>query len=258
MKKKLIVAASAVGLAAVLSAASPAVRAAEGEPQIEHQNWSFDGFFGTFDRPALVRGLQVYRTVCQACHSLKLIAFRNLGALGLNEDQVKQIAAAYEVTDGPNDQGEMFKRPGRPSDRFVPPFANDKAASAANNGATPPDLSLIVKARDGGADYIYSILTGFKPVPPGVKIPQGMNYNVAFPGHQIAMPPPLSEGVVDYADKTKATVPQMAHDVATFLAWTAEPEMEARKRMGVKVILFLLVLTGMLYAVKRKVWADLH
>ena len=257
MKNKLIVAVSAVGLAAVLAAASPAARA-EGEPQIEHETWSFDGLFGTYDRAAALRGLQVYRQVCSTCHSLNLIAFRNLEDLGLSEAQVKEIAASYQITDGPNDQGEMFKRPGRPADHFPPPFPNEQAARAANNGALPPDLSLIIKARDGHADYVYSILNGFKPTPPGVTLAPGMNYNVAFPGHQIAMPPPLADGAVDYPDKTKATVPQMAHDVVTFLAWASEPHMEARKRMGVKVILFLLVLTGMLYAVKRKVWADLH
>lgn len=257
MKNKFIVAVSVLGLAAALAVAAPAARAA-GEPQIQHEQWSFEGLFGTFNRPALLRGLQVYRQICSACHSLNMVDFRNLTALGLSEAQVKKIAASYEITDGPNSQGEMYKRPGRPSDHFPPPFPNKEAAQAANNGAAPPDLSLIVMARDGGPDYVYSILTGFKPVPPGVKMAPGMNYNVAFPGHQIAMPPPLSPDAIEYADKTKATVPQMAHDVATFLTWAAEPHMEARKRMGVKVILFLLVLTGMLYAVKRKVWADLH
>jgi ubiquinol-cytochrome c reductase cytochrome c1 subunit len=152
----------------------------------------------------------------------------------------------------------MFERPARPSDHFVPPFPNPQAARAANNGALPPDLSLIVKARKGGADYIYGLLTGFTEPPAGLQIAEGMNYNKVFPGHQIAMPPPLSEGAVTYADGTPATVEQMAHDVATFLAWTAEPELDARKRMGVKTILFLIVLTGMLYAVKRKVWAEVH
>jgi ubiquinol-cytochrome c reductase cytochrome c1 subunit len=255
MKAKLILAAVAIGLTA--ATAAPSARA-EGESQITHETWSFDGLFGTFDRAAALRGLQVYRQVCSACHSLNLVDFRNLEGLGLSEDQVKQIAASYEISDGPNDQGEMFKRPGRPADHFPPPFPNDQASRAANGGALPPDLSLIVKARDGGADYVYSILNGFKEPPAGFKVSPGMHYNIAFPGHQIAMPPPLSEGAVEYPDKTKATVPQMAHDVATFLAWASEPTMEVRKRTGVKVILFLLVLTGMLYAVKRKVWADIH
>jgi ubiquinol-cytochrome c reductase cytochrome c1 subunit len=254
MKAKLIVAAAVLGLAA---AAASSARA-EGESQITHEAWSFDGLFGTYDRSAALRGLQVYRQVCSACHSLNLIDFRNLEGLGLSENQVKQIAASYEISDGPNDQGEMFKRPGRPADHFPPPFPNEQAARAANGGALPPDLSLIVKARDGGADYVYSILNGFKEPPAGFKVSPGMHYNIAFPGHQIAMPPPLSDGAVEYPDKTKATVPQMAHDVATFLAWASEPTMEVRKRTGVKVILFLLVLTGMLYAVKRKIWADVH
>jgi ubiquinol-cytochrome c reductase cytochrome c1 subunit len=178
--------------------------------------------------------------------------------IGFTEEQVKKIAAAKQVTDGPNDQGEMFQRPGQASDRFVSPFPNDNAARAANNGALPPDLSLIVKARKGGANYSHALLTGYKPPPPDVKLPDGMSYNLYFPGNQIAMPPPLSDGAVEYADKTKATVDQMARHVSTFLAWAAEPELEARKRIGVKTLLFLLVLTGMLYAVKRKVWADVH
>lgn len=253
MLRKLMVVLSAAGLVA---AAGP-VAAAEAVA-LPKQQWSFNGLFGTFDRGALVRGLQVYRGVCQGCHSLKLIAFRNLREIGLTEEQVKKIAAEYEVTDGPNDQGEMFKRPGVPSDYFVPPFPNEKAARAANNGAYPPDLSLMVKARDGGADYVYALLTGYREPPAGTTLGEGMQYNAYFPGHQIAMPPPLAEDAVEYADKTKATVAQMAKDVTTFLAWAAEPELETRKRMGVKVLLFLLVLTGMLYAVKRKIWADVH
>ncbi len=168
------------------------------------------------------------------------------------------MAASVQVEDGPNDQGQMFQRPGKPSDRFKAPFANEQAARFANNGALPPDLSLIVKAREGGPDYVYAILTGFTAPPAGFTMNQGMNYDLAFAGHQIAMPPPLSEGVVTYTDGTKATVPQMAHDVVTFLSWAANPELEARHRIGVKTMIFLVVLTGLLYAVKRKVWADVH
>jgi ubiquinol-cytochrome c reductase cytochrome c1 subunit len=233
-------------------------RAAESEHELEHQRWSFDGLFGTIDQAAAQRGFQVYHDVCAACHSLSLVAYRNLGAIGIGEDQIKTIAAQYNVMDGPNDAGDMFERPAKPSDKFVSPFPNANAARAANNGALPPDLSLIVKAREGGADYIYGVLTGFIEPPAGVTVPDGMYYNAAFPGHQIAMPPPLSDGSVTYADGTEASVHQEAHDVVTFLEWTAEPELDARKRMGVKVILFLIVLTGLAYAVKRKVWKDVH
>lgn len=222
------------------------------------QQWSFSGLFGTFDRAALQRGFQVYNEVCSACHSARLIAYRNLMEIGFTEDQVRKIAASKEVRDGPNEEGEMFDRPGTLADRFVKPFPNDEAARAANNGALPPDLSLIVKARKDGANYLHALLIGYKDAPKGVELAEGMSYNLYFPGSQIAMTPPLSEDGVEYADKTKATVAQMASDVTAFLAWAAEPELEARKRMGVKVLLFLLLLTGMLYAVKRKIWSDVH
>ncbi len=222
------------------------------------RSWSFDGLFGTFDRGALQRGYQVFSESCASCHSLKRVAYRNLSEIGFSEDQVKKIAAEAEVTDGPNEEGEMYQRKGKPSDRFVKPFPNDNAARAANNGAMPPDLSLITKARAGGVDYLHAILTGYREAPKGVEIGENMAYNAYFPGNAIAMPPPLEDDQVEYADKTKATVERMSADVTTFLAWASEPELEARKRMGIKVMLFLLVLTGMLYAVKRKVWADLH
>jgi ubiquinol-cytochrome c reductase cytochrome c1 subunit len=222
------------------------------------QNWSFQGLFGTFDRGALHRGFQVYNEVCAGCHSLRLVAYRNLMDIGFTEDQVKKIAAEMEVQDGPNDEGEMFDRPARPSDRFVKPFPNDNAARVANNGALPPDLSLMVKARKDGANYLHALMVGYKEPPAGTTIPEGMAYNVYFPGSQIAMPSPLSEEAVEYEDKTKATVAQMASDVTTFLAWAAEPELEARKSLGVTVLLFLVVLTGLLYAVKRKIWGDVH
>ncbi|MBC8339217.1 MAG: cytochrome c1 [Rhodospirillales bacterium] len=238
--------------------AAPALASAA-KVELPARNWSFNGMFGTFDRGSLQRGLQVYQEVCAACHSLKLVAYRNLSAIGLNEDQIKKIAAEFEVQDGPNDEGEMYARPARPSDRFVAPFANDKAARASNNGALPPDLSLMTKARKGGADYLHALLTGYKETPPdGVKMGEGMQYNVYFPGNQIAMAPPLAEDAVEYADGTKATAEQLAADVSTFLTWAAEPELEDRKRMGVKVLLFLLVLTAMMYALKRQIWADQH
>jgi len=222
------------------------------------QNWSFQGLFGTFDRGALRRGFQVYNEVCAGCHSLRLVAYRNLADIGFTEDQIVTIAAEKDVQDGPNDEGEMFDRPARASDRFVSPFPNANAARAANNGAFPPDLSLMVKARKDGANYLHALMTGYKEPKAGTSLPEGMAYNLYFPGSQIAMPPPLSEDGVEYADKTKATVAQMASDVTTFLAWAAEPELEERKGLGWKVLLFLIVLSGLLYAIKRRVWADVH
>ncbi len=246
------------GAAAAVLALSAPVMAAEGTPEAPSVNWSFNGLFGTFDRGALQRGFQVYTEVCAGCHSLELLSYRNLQAIGFSADEVKKIAAEVEVSDGPDDEGEMFDRPGRPSDRFVSPFANPQAARASNGGALPPDLSLMTKARKDGINYLHALLTGFTDPPDGKEIAEGMNYNAYFPGGQIAMAPPLSEDAVEYADKTKATVAQLSKDVTTFLAWAAEPELEERKRMGVKVVLFLIVLTGLFYAIKRRVWADVH
>jgi ubiquinol-cytochrome c reductase cytochrome b/c1 subunit len=244
----------AVGFGVLGFSAAP-VSAAESLPK---QKWSFDGPFGTFDPAARQRGFQVYRDVCSACHALSLVHYRNLRDIGFSEDEVKAIAASVEVTDGPNDNGEMFQRPGRPSDRFKSPFPNEKAARAGNNGAYPVDLSLITKARVGGPDYLYALLTGYSDPPAGVKLMEGMHYNKYFHGHQIAMPPPINADQVTYADGTKATVEQLTKDVTTFLTWAAEPELEARKRLGMKVVIFLIVLTGLLFAVKRKVWKDIH
>ena len=241
--------------AIVLIGTGPALAASDAAAP-PSMKWSFDGLFGSFDRAALRRGFQVYTEVCAACHSLRLVHYRNLTAIGFSEDQIKEIAAEVEVTDGPDAEGEMFDRPGRPSDRFVSPFPNDNAARAANNGALPPDLSLVTKSRIGGANYIYGLMVGYKDEPEGMEMSGGMAYNAFFPGHQIAMPAPLSDEQVEYADGTEATVPQMAKDVTNFLVWTAEPELEERKRMGVKVVLFLLLLTGMLFAVKRVVWSN--
>ena len=235
-----------------------AARAAEG-PALPSQSWSFQGVFGTYDRAALKRGFQVYSEVCAGCHSLKLVSYRHLGSVGFSEDEVKAVAAEIEVEDGPNDEGEMFTRPGKPSDRFASPFANEMAARASNNGALPPDLSLMVKARKGGPGL--SLRTAYRlrrGAPEGVNVMEGMNYNKYFPGQQIAMAPPLSDGAVEYAEGIEATVDRHARDVVTFLAWAASPELEERKRLGVKVLLFLIVLTGMLYALKRQIWSDLH
>jgi len=244
-----------ISLAAVLAALFAAQAAAE---EVPAPDWSFTGIFGTYDKAAARRGFEVYKNVCSACHSLNLVYYRNLQQIGYSEDEVKTIASERQVTDGPNDQGEMFQRPARPTDRFVPPFANDGLARLANNGALPPDLSVIVKARKGGADYIFDLLNGFVDLPEDFTVPDGMFYNAAFPGYAIAMPPALSDGAVTYADQTPATVPQMAQDVTTFLNWAAEPELDARKKLGLRTMMFLVLLTAMLYAVKRKVWSKLH
>jgi len=220
--------------------------------------WNFDGMFGTFDRTSIQRGFQVYKEVCSACHSLHLVAFRNLKDIGFSDAEAKEIAKNYNVSDGPNDSGEMFERPGILSDRFPGPYANEKAARASNNGAFPPDLSLIIRAREDGANYIHSLLTGFNQVvPQGLTIQDGMHYNPYFPGMQIAMAPPLSDGIVTYTDGTKATVDQMARDVVNFLQWTADPKMEKRKSMGIKVLLFLIIFTGLFYLAKKRVWSKL-
>ena len=246
--------------AAVLGALmlAPTLARAAGEPALPRQQWSFDGVFGTYDRASAQRGFQVYKEVCSVCHPVKHLHFRDLTDIGYSEDEVKAIAAGYQVTDGPNDEGQMFQRPGRPSDPIPGPFPNDQAARAANNGALPPDQSLIVKARAGGPDYVYGILTGYKEAPASFKMLEGMNYNEFFPGHQIAMPTPLSDNAVTFADGTPATVPQMAHDVVTFLTWAAEPRLEDRHRAGFKVTLFLVVAAGVFYAAKRKIWAAIH
>jgi len=233
--------------------------ASAGAPTPPKQDWSFSGLFGTFDRGAAQRGFQVYKEVCSACHSMNLLSYRHLAGIGFSEDEIKAIASSVEVTDGPDDEGEMFQRAGLPADRFAAPFPNTKAAAASNNGKAPPDLSLITKARGDGSNYVYALLTGYKDeIPHDVEVPEGGNYNAYFPGHVIAMAPPLSDDAVEYTDGTKATLDQHARDVVTFLTWAAEPEMEKRKTMGIKVLLFLLVLSGMLYAVKRQVWRDQH
>jgi len=223
------------------------------------QKWSFNGPFGTYDRGSLQRGYQVYKEVCSVCHSMNYLYYRNLEGIGLSEAQVKALAGAVTVDGDLNDDGsKILQRAGLPSDHFPAPFPNDKAARAANNGALPPDQSSLVNARDGGPDYIYAILTGYVTPPKGFVLGDGMNYNAAFSGNQIAMPKPLTDDQVTYTDGTKATLPQEAHDVVTFLTWAANPEMEERKRMGIHVILFLVILTGVVYTVKRRVWANVH
>ena len=227
-------------------------------PELPDVDWDFQGPTGSYDRASLQRGFQVYKQVCAACHGMKRIAYRNLSALGYTEDQIKSVAAEYSIIDGPDDEGEMFERPGRPSDHFKNPYANDNQAKAANNGALPPDLSLIVKARVGGPDYIYGLLTGYEEAPAGTELATGQHWNKYMPGNKIAMPAPLLEGAVAYEDGSPTTVDQYAHDVVQFLSWASEPEMEVRKQTGIKVIFFLVIFAGLLYAVKRKIWAKVH
>ena len=234
---------------------------AHAAPQPPREKWTFSGPFGTYDRAQLQRGFKIYREVCQACHGLTLVSFRNLsepGGPGFTKEQVDAIAAEYKVKDGPNDQGEMFERAGRAGDRFPSNFANEQAARAANGGAYPPDMSVLAKARsyergfpwflidivgqyqEGGPDYIAALLQGYKEPPAGFELPSGSNYNEYFPGHAIGMPQPLQDGQVTYTDGTPATLRQYARDVTAFLMWTAEPHMEARKRLGFQVMIFLL------------------
>lgn len=251
MKQSFLAAALALGFAAPAFAAGPAI-------EYRAQNWSFNGPFGTFDRGELQRGYQVYKEVCAACHAMKYVAFRNLRDVGFSEAEVKALAATFQVNDGPNDSGEMFQRPGLPSDRFPSPFPNEKAARAANGGAYPVDLSLVAKARAAGPDYLYALLTGYKPAPAGFALGEGLHYNEAFPGQQIAMPQPLNPDQVTYADGKAASVEQMARDVSAFMMWAAEPKLEDRKRMGFKVMIFLVILTGLFFAAKKRIWRDVH
>ncbi|MDA8231796.1 MAG: cytochrome c1 [Magnetospirillum sp.] len=245
--------------AALVAGAAPAALANEGGPELMKPGFSFDGVFGRYDPAALKRGFQVFHEICSNCHSLSLVAYRNLAAIGLTEDEIKAVAAEREIQAGPNDEGQMFNRPGRPSDHYIPPFPNEKAAAVANGGAAPPDLSLMAKARHGGPNYIYSLMLGFEDTPPdGVHIPDGKFYNKFFPGNAISMPPPIQDDAVTYADGTKATKAQIAHDVATFLNWAAEPELDARKSLGLKVLGFLAVLTALFYALKRQIWKNVH
>ena len=224
---------------------------------IPKYDWSWKGFFGTYDRASAQRGLKVYREVCAGCHSMDLIAYRNLEDLGFSNEHIKAIASEYLILDGPNDEGEMFEREAIPSDKFANPYLNIQAARAANNGAYPPDLSLIVKARPKGADYLKALLLGYVDAPSDKKIPEGQYYNKYMEGNLIAMPSPLSDGLVDYDDGTEATMDQMSTDVTTFLAWAAEPSLEDRKRIGFKVILFLLVLFVLAYISKQQIWRDI-
>lgn len=244
-----------VFITAVVMSASSAFAAGAGG-KITERDWSFSGPFGSFDQGSLQRGFQVYREVCAGCHGLDYIAFRNLADLGYNEAEIKAIAAEYEVMDGPDDEGEMFLRPGIPADRFPNPYANENAARAANGGAYPPDLSLMVKARPNGANYLYSLLIAYKDAPQGTEVPDGMHYNEAYSGHMIAMPQPLYGDDVTLADGSSASMEALAADVTAFLAWTSEPEMEVRKRTGIAAMIFLFVMCFVSYGSMRYIWSD--
>ena len=224
-------------------------------------NWSFKGLFGKFDRGSLQRGYQVYTEVCAGCHSMKYLSYRNLSEKGGPEfsvEQAKAIAASFEVSDGPNEDGEMFTRPAKLSDKFVSPYPNVKASQAANGGAYPPDMSVLVKARSGGADYIYSVLLGYEDPPSGVILDDGVYYNKYMYGNNIKMAKPLSDNLVEYSDGTKATEAQMAKDVTTFLMWAAEPHLEARHKMGFRAIIYLIILTILVYFSMKRVWSRIE
>ena len=220
--------------------------------------WSFKGLTGKFDRASLQRGFQVYKEVCSSCHSMQYLSYRNLGEAGgpeFSTEEVKAIAASVEIEDGPDSQGEMFTRPGRPSDKFKSPYPNVNASIAANGGAYPPDMSVLVKARPGGADYIYSVLMGYNETPAGMSLDDGVYYNKYMVGNKIKMAAPLSDGIVEYTDGSEPTVDQMAKDVTTFLTWAAEPELEERHKMGIKVIIYLILLAILVYFSMKKIWS---
>jgi ubiquinol-cytochrome c reductase cytochrome c1 subunit len=275
----------AIAIAAAALAAGEAIAQEEhnaAEPthfpilEPKEESWTFAGPFGTYDKGQLQRGLKVYKEVCSACHSMRLVPFRMLEDLGYSEEQVKSFAAQYTVQDGPNDAGDMFERPGIPSDYFPSPFPNPQAAAAANGGAAPPDFSLLAKARgvergfptfifdiftqyaQGGPDYIHSLITGYGQQPPaGMEIPEGTYYNPYFnAGKSLKMPPPLSDGQVEYTDGAPQTVDQYARDVAAFMMWAAEPHLEDRKKTGFRVIIFFVLFGALVYLTKRKIWAE--
>ena len=239
---------------------APLTLQAADEVELKHQEWSFDGMFGRFDRQQLQRGFQVYREVCSSCHSLDYIAFRNLEAIGYSEDQTKVLASEYTIEDCCDDQGDAFDRPALPSDYIPNPYPNEQFARASNNGALPPDLSLMTKARHGGPDYLFSLITGYEDAPADMEaeMMDGMYYNAIFSGNQIAMAEQLFDDLIEYSDGTPATTEQMAKDVASFLHWAAEPKLEVRKQTGVRVLLFTFVFTVIAYFLKRRIWADVE
>jgi len=245
-------------LVVFISLFSFSVSSEEVKSELIKNKWSFEGIFGTFDRASLQRGYQVYQEVCSGCHSVQHLSYRNLSEKGgpeFSAEEVKAIAAQFEVEDGPNSDGEMFMRPGRLSDKFVKPYPNVEASTAANGGAYPPDMSVLAKARAGGADYIYSLLLGYEEAPTGFELDEGVYYNKYMPGNKIKMMAPLSDGLVEYSDGTQATTAQMSKDVTTFLVWAAEPHLEDQHRMGFKAIIYLIILLTLVYMSKQKVWS---
>lgn len=275
---KLRLAAVLLALAAPTSLRAEATKVEPEEHPIQFE-WSFAGVLGKYDQAQLKRGFKIYREVCSNCHSMQLVAFRSLAGangLGFSEEEVKTLAASYKIKDGPNDKGEYFERPGRPSDYFPSPFANEQAARTALNGGYPPDMSVLAKARgyhrgfptflldafpglsyqEGGVDYIASLLQGYRDPPKEMTIPEGQFYNVYMPGRRIGMVPPLADGAVTYDDGAPQTVSQYARDVSAFLMWTAEPHLDQRKGIGRGVLAFLLVFAVLLYFVKREIWSD--
>ena len=224
-------------------------------------DWSFKSFFGKYDRASLQRGYQVYNEVCASCHSLKYLSYRNLAEKGgpeFSEAEAKAIAANFEVTDGPDSTGEMFTRPARLSDKFVKPYANEEEAKSVNGGAYPPDMSVLVKARSGGANYIYSLLLGYEDPPASVKLDEGVYYNKYMYGNKIKMAAPLSDGLIEYSDGTKATTEQMSKDVVSFLMWAAEPHLEQRHKFGFRVIIYLIILSVLVYFSMKKIWSRIE
>lgn len=271
-----------VAAAALALSVSPVLGQGQGQeheheaPQPPRLKWSFAGPFGKYDEGQLQRGFKIYKEVCSSCHSLNMLSFRNLadpGGPGFSVAQAEALASDYKIKDGPNDSGEMFERPGRLADHFPPPFANDQAARAANGGALPPDMSVLAKARtfergfpwfvfdiftqyqEQGPDYIAAILKGYGEKPKDMAMPAGMNFNMYFPGHAIGMPPPLQDGQVTFDDGAPANLEQYAKDASAFLMWASEPHLNARKRLGFQVMIFLIVLSGLLYFTKKKVWS---
>jgi len=242
----------------LLSASVAPSLGAESSGELLKVDWSFKGLTGKFDRASLQRGFQVYKEVCSSCHSMQYLSYRNLGEPGgpeFSEQEVKAIALSIEIEDGPDSQGEMFTRPGRPSDKFKSPYPNVNASIVANGGAYPPDMSVLVKARPGGSNYIYSVLMGYEDPPTGTTLDEGVYYNKYMIGNKIKMASPLTEDIVEYSDGTQATVDQMSRDVTTFLTWAAEPELEERHRTGVKVIIYLILLTTLVYLSMKKIWS---
>ena len=272
MSRTILAAVLGLSLAGIVA---PALAQEHDAPQPPRQKWSFAGPFGHYDRAQLQRGFKVYKEVCSVCHGMKYVAFRNLEDLGYSEAQIKSIASEYKVQDGPNDQGDMFERAAQPADRFPTPWPNENAARARYNGV-PPDFSVLAKARtyergfpwflidmvtqyqEQGPDYIAAYLSGYRDPPKGFSVPQGSHYNEYFPGHNTAMPPPLQDGQVTYDDSAPQTVDQYAKDVSAFLMWAAEPHLVQRKRIGFQVMIFLIVLSGLLYFTKKKVWSAVH